>query len=124
MRTVNDQVEPVTAPPHMSIRSRTRLVVIIGALSAFGPLSIDMYLPALPSLPQELGGTASQVQLTLTPCLLGLAAGQVVAGPLSDMIGRRRPLLAGLFMYAFASLICALSPTLPTLIVSRLLQGL
>jgi DHA1 family bicyclomycin/chloramphenicol resistance-like MFS transporter len=103
--------------------SRARLVFIIGALSAFGPLSIDMYLPALPSLSHDLGGTASQVQLTLTACLLGLAAGQVVAGPLSDRMGRRRPLLVGLLTYALASLLCALAPALPLLIGLRLLQG-
>jgi MFS transporter, DHA1 family, multidrug resistance protein len=124
MHTANDRIEPATAPPHVSMPSRTWLVVIIGALSAFGPLSIDMYLPALPSLPQEFTGTASQVQLTLTACLLGLAAGQVIAGPLSDRMGRRRPLLAGLLMYALASLMCAVAPTLPALIAFRLLQGL
>jgi DHA1 family bicyclomycin/chloramphenicol resistance-like MFS transporter len=124
MHRVNDQIEPATTPPHVSMPNRTRLVVIIGALSAFGPLSIDMYLPALPSLPQELGGTASQVQLTLTACLLGLAAGQVIAGPLSDRMGRRRPLLAGLLLYALASLMCAVAPSLPALIAFRLLQGL
>src|SRR3569623_2528246 len=100
------------------------LVVIIGALSAFGPLSIDMYLPGLPSLTQDLGGTNWQVQLTLTACLLGLAAGQVVAGPLSDALGRRRPLLIGLFTYAAASLLCALAPSVPVLILLRLVQGL
>lgn len=99
------------------------LVVIIGALSAFGPLSIDMYLPGLPSLNQELGGPAWQVQLTLTACLLGLAGGQIVAGPLSDTLGRRRPLLFGLFLYAVASLLCALAPSTPFLILLRLIQG-
>ncbi len=63
---------------------RLKLVLIIGGLSAFGPLSIDLYLPALPSLSRDLGGSPSLVQLTLTACLLGLAAGQLVAGPLSD----------------------------------------
>jgi DHA1 family bicyclomycin/chloramphenicol resistance-like MFS transporter len=104
--------------------SQVRLVFIIGALSAFGPLSLDMYLPALPSLSQELGGTATQAQLTLTACLLGLAAGQVLAGPLSDALGRRRPLLAGLLGYTGASLLCALAPSVPILIGLRLLQGL
>ncbi len=65
------------------------LILIIGALSAFGPLSIDMYLPGLPALTGDLGGAAWQVQLTLSACLLGLAGGQVVAGPLSDSLGRR-----------------------------------
>ena len=99
------------------------LVIIIGALSAFGPFSIDMYLPGLPSLSSDLGGPAWQVQLTLTACLLGLAGGQIIAGPLSDTLGRRRPLLLGLFMYALSSVLCAVAPSTPILIVLRLIQG-
>jgi len=71
------------------------LVAILGALSAFGPLSMDMYLPGLPSLTRDLGASASAGQLTLTRCMLGLAAGQLVAGPMSDSMGRRRLLLTG-----------------------------
>lgn len=103
--------------------NKLKLVVIIGALSAFGPLSIDMYLPGLPSLTQDLGGETWQAQLTLTACLLGLAGGQIVAGPLSDELGRKRPLVIGLFAYAVASLLCALSPSVPVLISLRLVQG-
>ncbi|MFN8503359.1 Bcr/CflA family multidrug efflux MFS transporter [Kouleothrix sp.] len=124
MRTANEPAEALIVPPDRSEAGRARLVVIIGALSAFGPLSIDMYLPALPALPHEFGGNASQAQLTLTACLLGLAVGQVIAGPLSDRLGRRRPLLAGVLLYALASLLCAAAPTLPALIACRLLQGL
>ncbi|HRC77566.1 MAG TPA: MFS transporter, partial [Kouleothrix sp.] len=112
MRTANEPAEALIVPPDRSEAGRARLVVIIGALSAFGPLSIDMYLPALPALPHEFGGNASQAQLTLTACLLGLAVGQVIAGPLSDRLGRRRPLLAGVLLYALASLLCAAAPTL------------
>src|SRR5947209_4111624 len=104
--------------------SRLRLVLIIGALSAFGPLSLDMYLPALPSLSRDLGSGASQAQLTLTACLLGLASGQVIAGPQSDALGRRRPLLVGLLGYAVSSALCAVAPSVPVLIVLRLVQGL
>ena len=93
---------------------RLKLVLIIGGLSAFGPLSIDLYLPALPSLSRDLGGSPSLVQLTLTACLLGLAAGQLLAGPLSDALGRRRPLFVGLAAYALASLLCALAPSVPS----------
>jgi DHA1 family bicyclomycin/chloramphenicol resistance-like MFS transporter len=89
----------------------------------FGPLSMDLYLPALPSLTRDLGGSASLVQLTLTACLLGLAAGQLLAGPLSDALGRRRPLLVGVATYALASLLCALAPSVPALVVFRLIQG-
>lgn len=99
------------------------LIVIIGALSAFGPFSIDMYLPGLPALTGDLGGAAWQVQLTLSACLLGLAAGQVVAGPLSDSLGRRRPLLIGLIGYALVSALCALAPNVSILIMLRFLQG-
>ena len=111
----------VTAPlvrPH-----RVQLIVILGALSAFGPLSLDMYLPALPALAADLGASAAEAQLTLTACLLGLACGQIVAGPLSDALGRRRPLLAGLVGYTLASLICATAPSVPVLVLLRLLQG-
>lgn len=123
-QTTQDQVEHPIAAPHARIRGRAQLVVIIGALSALGPLSIDMYLPALPALPHELGGIASQAQLTLTACLLGLAIGQVIAGSLSDQLGRRRPLLVGLGLYALVSLLCAVAPSLPLLTTFRLLQGL
>jgi MFS transporter, DHA1 family, multidrug resistance protein len=103
--------------------TRTRLVLILGALSAFGPLSIDMYLPALPELGDDLGAAPSLVQLTLTACLLGLAAGQLLGGPISDARGRRAPLLAGLAVYVVASVACALAPTIGVLIACRLLQG-
>lgn len=113
-----------TVATTINSRQRLKLVFIIGALSAFGPLSIDMYLPGLPSLTKDLGGPDWQAQLTLTACLLGLAGGQVVAGPLSDALGRYRPLLIGLAGYTIASLLCALAPSVPILIVLRLIQGL
>jgi DHA1 family bicyclomycin/chloramphenicol resistance-like MFS transporter len=99
------------------------LVVILGALSAFGPLSIDMYLPALPELADDLGAAPSLVQLTLTACLLGLATGQLLGGPISDARGRRGPLLAGLVVYVIASVLCALAPSIGVLIAMRFLQG-
>jgi DHA1 family bicyclomycin/chloramphenicol resistance-like MFS transporter len=100
-----------------------RLVVILGALTAIGPLSIDTYLPALPQLARDLSAGQVPAQLTLTSCVAGLALGQIVAGPLSDTWGRRRPLLIGLAAYAAASLLCAVAPTVQTLIVLRLIQG-
>ena len=102
---------------------RARVVVILGALSAFGPLSIDMYLPGLPSLGATLDAPAWAVQLTLTACLAGLALGQIVAGPLSDRFGRRRPLIAGVVAYAAASLLCAVAPSVFALVVLRFVQG-
>lgn len=101
-----------------------RRVLILGALSTFGPLSIDMYLPALPALGRDLGAGASAAQLTLSACLLGLALGQIIAGPISDALGRRRPLLIGVAAYALASLLCAVAPSVPALVALRFIQGL
>jgi DHA1 family bicyclomycin/chloramphenicol resistance-like MFS transporter len=112
-----------TALRRTTPQGRLKLVLLIGGLSMFGPLSMDLYLPALPALSRDLGGSPSLVQLTLTACLLGLAAGQLVAGPLSDALGRRRPLLVGVATYALASLLCALAPAVPVLVVVRLIQG-
>jgi MFS transporter, DHA1 family, multidrug resistance protein len=108
----------VTRPP-----SPRALLVTLGALSAFGPLSIDMYLPGLPALTHELHSSASAGQLTLTACLLGLAAGQLVVGPLSDSSGRRGPLLVALAGYVVASALCAAAPSAAALIMLRLVQG-
>jgi DHA1 family bicyclomycin/chloramphenicol resistance-like MFS transporter len=100
------------------------MLVILGSLAAFGPLSNDTYLSALPAIGDDLDASAASVQLTVTACLLGLAAGQLVAGPLSDRLGRRRPLLVGLAGYTVVSLLCALAPTVWALVALRLLQGL
>lgn len=108
-------------PPSRS--ARVRLIVLLGSLSAFGPLSIDMYLPALPALRRDFATGASQTQLTLTACLLGLALGQFVTGPISDALGRRRPLLIGLAAYAVASIGCALAPTIGLFTLLRFGQG-
>jgi DHA1 family bicyclomycin/chloramphenicol resistance-like MFS transporter len=119
-------VGPASARPVQPVRSRgetARLILILGALSAFGPLSIDMYLPALPAIGTELAASASEVQLTLTACFVGLALGQVVAGPLSDAYGRRRPLIVGLAAFAVASLLCAAAPNIATLVALRVVQG-
>jgi DHA1 family bicyclomycin/chloramphenicol resistance-like MFS transporter len=98
--------------------------VLLGALVAVGPLSIDTYLPAFPAMQDALGVTASQVQLTLTACLAGLALGQLITGPLSDRFGRRRPLVFSFSMYIVASLLCALAPSIAALTALRLVQGL
>jgi MFS transporter, DHA1 family, multidrug resistance protein len=103
---------------------RGLLLLILGALSAIGPLSIDMYLPALPAIGGEMLTGAAQVQLTLTACLIGVSVGQVVAGPLSDVRGRRAPLIIGVAAYGLASLLCAFAPTIEALIALRLLQGI
>ena len=103
--------------------SHGRLVVLLGALSAFGPLSMDMYLPGLPSMARDLSAPAWAAQLTITTSMLGLAGGQLVAGPISDALGRRRPLLAGLAAYVATSLLCAMAPNIWMLLAFRLGQG-
>jgi DHA1 family bicyclomycin/chloramphenicol resistance-like MFS transporter len=105
-------------------RPARRQIVVLAALSAFGPLSLDMYLPGLPSLTRELHATASAGQLTITACMLGLGVGQLIAGPLSDARGRRRTLLTGIIAYAVASVACAVAPTVGMLVVARLVQGM
>lgn len=118
MNTVSPPTVGATAADN-----RIKLIIILGALSAFGPLSIDMYLPALPRLVTDFNATASEIQLTLSACLLGLALGQVIAGPISDARGRRGPLIVGVGIYALASLLCAVAPSLWTLILLRFVQG-
>jgi MFS transporter, DHA1 family, multidrug resistance protein len=93
-------------------------------LSTFGPISLDLYLPALPQLAEDLSASPSGAQLTITACLLGLASGQLIAGPLSDRFGRRPPLIIGLVLYMLTSLACAFAPSIEILLVLRLLQGL
>lgn len=104
--------------------TRKLLPTLLLVLTVFGPISMDLYLPALPALTRELGAATSVAQLTVTACLIGLAAGQLTAGPLSDRYGRRRILLAGIVAYVATSLLCALSPTVEMLIVARFVQGL
>jgi DHA1 family bicyclomycin/chloramphenicol resistance-like MFS transporter len=114
--------ESVSAP--MSRLGRLRYMLILGGLSAFAPLSIDMYLPSLPSMTHDLRSTDSTVQLTLSAFIIGLAIGQIVIGPLSDSVGRRKPLLAGLALYAVGSVLCAVSPSAELLIAARLIQAI
>lgn len=108
----------------LSGRRYVRLVLSLGCLIALGPLTIDMYLPAFPEIARDLDATQSQVQLTVTGILIGLGLGQLLVGPLSDALGRRRPLLVGLCVHALASLGCVLAPTVETLAAVRVLQGL
>ncbi|MFF7300486.1 Bcr/CflA family efflux MFS transporter [Streptomyces sp. NPDC008265] len=103
---------------------QTRFIVLLAALVALGPLSVDGYLPGLPDLAGDLRAGAAATQLTITACLAGLAIGQLIAGPLSDAYGRRRPLLAGLALYTIASALCAVAPDIRTLVGLRLVQGI
>jgi MFS transporter, DHA1 family, multidrug resistance protein len=99
-----------------------KLILILGILSAYGPITIDLYMPALPTIGQEF--QTDRVQQTMSVYFLGMALGQLFMGPLSDKVGRKRPLLFGCVLYALASLGCALSPSLESLLVFRFLQAL
>jgi DHA1 family bicyclomycin/chloramphenicol resistance-like MFS transporter len=103
---------------------RLRLVLLLGFLTALGPLTIDMYLPSLPTITNDLHASAAAVQLTLTGTLVGLALGQLLVGPLSDALGRRLPLLAGIGVHVLASVLCVFAPDLAVLGTLRVLQGL
>jgi DHA1 family bicyclomycin/chloramphenicol resistance-like MFS transporter len=100
-----------------------RTALLLGAFVAIGPLTIDMYLPALPTITRDLETTSAAVQLTLTGTLIGLALGQLVLGPVSDALGRRRPLLAGTALHVLASLLVLVAPNLAVLGALRVLQG-
>ncbi|MFF7451826.1 MULTISPECIES: Bcr/CflA family efflux MFS transporter [unclassified Streptomyces] len=114
-----------TAGADRSARRTSVLVTfLLGALAAVPPMSMDMYLPALPEVTRSLGSTAGTVQLTLTACLIGMAIGQLIVGPMSDRWGRRGPLMAGLMVYVVAAAMCALAPNAELLIAFRVLQGL
>lgn len=105
-------------------RSFFGLALVLGLVSAVGPFAIDMYLPALPSIGQALGASPAAVQASLIVFFVALGAGQVVYGPVSDMLGRKRPLYFGLALFGVGSIGCALAPDVPTLIAMRFVQGL
>ncbi|HEX3285294.1 MAG TPA: multidrug effflux MFS transporter [Mycobacterium sp.] len=107
----------------VSSPSRARMILVLGVMVALGPLTIDMYLPALPKIADDLSVSSSVIQLTLTGTLAGLALGQLIVGPLSDSLGRRRPLMAGIVLHIVASVVCMLAPNLAVLGLARVLQG-
>uniref|UniRef100_UPI0012F666F5 MFS transporter n=1 Tax=Nocardia araoensis TaxID=228600 RepID=UPI0012F666F5 len=103
--------------------NRIRLVLVLGVLTALGPFTVDMYLPALPTITAHFHTTDTAVQLTLTGTLAGLAIGQLVVGPLSDIYGRRRPLVVGTALHVSASLSCFFAPSIAVLGALRAVQG-
>lgn len=105
-------------------RSEIALVVMLGALTAFAPLAIDTYLPAFPAIARDLDTTPGAVDWTLTVYFLGLAAGQLLVGPIADRVGRRLPLQIGLAVFFAASLAAALAPSLAVLVAARAVQAL
>lgn len=105
------------------VTSPLRIAVVLGVLSAIGPLAIDMYLPALPSIGQSLGTSVTAVQMSLLVYFLSLGIGQAIYGPLSDQIGRKPPMYFGLILFIVGSIGCALAPNIQILIASRFVQG-
>ena len=104
-------------------KERLALAFLLSSLGILGPFNIDMYLPSFPDIAVDLEASASLVQLSLTACLVGLAVGQLIIGPISDAHGRRKPLLISIFLFAVSSLICAVAPNITMLIAGRFLQG-
>ncbi|WP_141523277.1 MULTISPECIES: multidrug effflux MFS transporter [Bacillus] len=103
--------------------NRLWMILVLGTLTAIGPLSIDMYLPSLPKLTDDLQTSASLAQLTLTACLLGLSVGQLFVGSISDIYGRHKPLIIALIIYVVSSLLCVVAPSIWSLVLLRFLQG-
>lgn len=125
MDTTSSIAGPGRATPPSATTTVSRLApAILALLTVLGPASMDLYLPVLPALARDLSSTTSSALLTMTTCLLGLALGQVVAGPISDRYGRRGPLIVGVVIFVVASAMCALSPSVAVLIALRLVQGL
>ncbi|MGZ0712957.1 multidrug effflux MFS transporter (plasmid) [Coraliomargarita sp. W4R53] len=121
----NPATAPIVLHPGDAISSKRRVlyIVLLGALTALGPFTIDLYLPAFPLLEEDFNTTAAAIQLTLTGTMIGFALGQLVVGPLSDKVGRRIPLLAVTALHVVASTAAALAPTLELLTVARVLMG-
>lgn len=100
------------------------IILLLAFLAAIGPLSIDTYLPSLPAIAADFGANSSAAQQSVTAFFIGIAAGQLIAGPLSDRYGRRPVLLVGFGLFFITCIVCALAPNIETLIYARLLQGL
>lgn len=108
----------------MTSRHPRSLMLALGALTAFGPISLDVYLPSLPQLGAEFAASESLTQLTMSACMIGLAVGQLLWGPISDRYGRRMPLMLGVAGFAVTSVLCAFAPSIEVLIGIRVVQGL
>lgn len=110
------------ATPDKSLRLKT--IFLVGGISMCQPFVVDPYLPSIPAVAQDLGANLSVIQLTLAVLTLGLSIGQFVAGPLSDSIGRKKPLLTAVAAYVIAGLLCAWAPTVEVFFAGRVLQGI
>ena len=114
----------VSRGDRFSSPQRLAYIIILGALSALGPFTIDLYLPAFPTVAADLNASSAAIQLTLTATLVGFALGQLIVGPLSDALGRRRPLLVATGVHVIASLAVAFAPTVELVTVGRVFQGI
>ncbi len=125
MTTDTDSVHtPAASLPSRSSSITTPLLLVLGLLSAVAPFATDLYLPAFPQMATELATSATTVQLTLTAFLVGVTAGQLVFGPLSDRFGRVPPLVAGAVLCVIASAVAVFAPNVAVLVAARLFQGL
>jgi DHA1 family bicyclomycin/chloramphenicol resistance-like MFS transporter len=120
---LGDQPDTSSAHDRVPAQVTAALVATVVFLTAIAPLATDMYVPAFPRVAADLGGTATQVQLTLTTFFVGMALGQLIGGPVSDQRGRRRPLLAAVLVMTLASVACAVAPTFAAMMAARLVQG-
>jgi len=126
---------PAAAPKAESVRARGRgdlltrrqrigYILMLGALVALGPFTIDLYLPAFPEVAADLNSSDAAIQLTLTATMIGFGLGQLIVGPLSDSFGRKRPLLIATALHVLASIAVALAPTVEWVMVGRVFQGI
>jgi len=117
---------PVESSPGDAFTSsqRFKYIVILGALAALGPFTIDLYLPAFPNVAEDLNASDAAIQITLTATLVGFALGQLIVGPLADAFGRRRPLLIATGVHVIASLAVAFAPTIELVTIGRVFQGI
>ncbi|MFG3249458.1 Bcr/CflA family efflux MFS transporter [Streptomyces sp. NPDC048187] len=121
--TTRSVASPDAASPYAIAPKRLRLLLVLAGLSGVSPLATDMYVPAMPDLARSLGTDASGAQLSLTSFLVGIIAGQLALGPLSDAVGRRPVLIGGSVLFAGFSIVCALAPTVAVLNSARVGQG-
>lgn len=121
----NPDTAPIVLHPGDAIPSARRVlyVILLGALTALGPFTVDLYLPAFPTLQADFHTTEAAIQLTLSGTMLGFALGQLVVGPLSDKIGRRMPLIAVTALHVLASVVAAIAPDLVVLSIARVFMG-
>lgn len=118
-----DSITPLTNEKLVNKSAGNILIILLAAVCSLGPLATDMYLPALPEIVNSFNTTPSVVQLTITSWLIGLSIGQILAGPLSDIYGRRMPLIVGLIVFTISAIACAFVPSMTLFILLRLVGG-